>query len=60
MLKAYYAITWVGPFVPGQVVVLDEQDGWARSGYLHELVDPSLGPGPAQEVDRGGPRQDRP
>lgn len=40
MDRAYYAITDFGPFRKGQVVVLDEQDGWARTGYLHELVTP--------------------
>lgn len=56
MERAYYSITDVGPFRPGQVVVLDESDGWARSGYLRELINPSPGP----EVRREDPRQDRP
>jgi hypothetical protein len=43
MDKAYYALTDVGPFVKGQVVVLDDQDGWARTGYLRELVNPAPG-----------------
>jgi hypothetical protein len=42
MDRAYYAITDVGPFRASQVVVLDEQDGWVRTGYLHELVTPPL------------------
>jgi hypothetical protein len=43
MEKAYYAVTDFGPFRKGQVVVLDQQDGWVRSGYLRELVDPAPG-----------------
>ncbi len=39
-MKAYYALTDVGPFRAYQVVVLDEQDGWVRTGYLRELLDP--------------------
>lgn len=55
MEHAYYAITDVGPFRLGQVVVLPESDGWTRTGYLRELINPAPGP----EVGRGGPRQDR-
>lgn len=43
MDKAYYAITDVGPFRERQVVVLDDQDGWVRTGYLCELVNPAPG-----------------
>lgn len=39
-MKAYYALTDIGPFKAFQVVVLDEQSGWARSGWLRELIDP--------------------
>jgi hypothetical protein len=56
MDKAYYAITNVGPYKERQVVVLDDADGWTRTGYLRELIDPWAGP----EVSDGDTRQDRP
>jgi len=40
MIKAYWASTDLGPFRSGQVLLLDDQDGWTRTGWLVELVDP--------------------
>jgi hypothetical protein len=38
MIRAYYAITSVGPYRQRQVVLLDDQDGMVRTGYLREIV----------------------
>lgn len=39
-VKAYYAITDVGPWRAFQVVLLDPDDGWTRTGYLRLLEMP--------------------
>lgn len=40
MERAYYATTAVGPYREHQVVILDETDGWTRTGWLMPLQDP--------------------
>jgi hypothetical protein len=46
MLKAYWVTTDIGPFRKDQVLVLDEHDGWTRTGWLVELIDPPREPEP--------------
>jgi hypothetical protein len=50
MQRAYYALTDVGPYRAYQVVLLDEQDGWTRTGYLRELKDPAPAQSPAEPI----------
>lgn len=43
-MQVFYAITDVGPFRKGQVIVLEPDDlGWANTGYFRELIDPAPG-----------------
>lgn len=40
-MKAYYAITDVGPYRAFQVVLFEPGDGWTRTGYFRELAMPA-------------------
>ena len=43
MQKAYWAATNIGPYVEGQVVLLEPDDGWVRTGRVYVRVDPATG-----------------
>lgn len=41
MKRAYWATTDIGPYVRGQVLVFEEDDGWVRTGWFMEIYPPA-------------------